>query len=319
MNSRSMIHLKIGGNMKTNKMIHQIGKYYVTQRVGDSYFNATELLNQWNDQFSYENRSRVDKFLQQSDTQTLIDDLRIDNIKNKLPNPTYYQLTGKITRNRKEKQTVWMHPYLFISFCFWLGPEAELMLFQLIDKQDPNLESIFSKETPLVHYDYTITYIAYNHYTQLYKIGRTTKIEKRMKYINNNHPKTKHLFYIIGNHESNLHQTFKDKNVRVDGETEWFNLSDSDLAYLQMIQTANRLTPELRTSIQKWKEVDYLTLLQYLDEYIQKYYNVDVTSLDDVDKYNLTYTMQNGLATHCDIKMITSFKELLNKIRTMIA
>lgn len=64
--------------MKTNvNMVRKMGDFNVTQQTKDGFFNATELLNQWN-KTSGQKKS-VNHFLENKQTSEFIDALKADS------------------------------------------------------------------------------------------------------------------------------------------------------------------------------------------------------------------------------------------------
>ena len=85
-----------------------------------------------------------------------------------------------------------------------------------------------------------ITYIMYNSVYDLYKIGITRDIKERKREIARNHNGTTLLCIIPYDIERALHNKFKDKNVKVGKEKEWFNLNDRDLRYLGRVSKMDK-------------------------------------------------------------------------------
>lgn len=158
-------------------MHRQMGSFDVQQRTKDGMFNATVLLQQWNDTFKSEKRLR--HFLETDNTQEFIFAL-IEDVNNaKTQNvgiKSYSELLNyqEVPNSRKngyldsaENQAVtteskernlglknipnsvmvaargnnggtWMHPLLFIKFAMWLNPRFELQVLKFV--QDKMLE-----------------------------------------------------------------------------------------------------------------------------------------------------------------------------------
>lgn len=102
--------------MKTNQiMIRQMGEFSVKQRTKDGFFNATELLKQWNRISGM--KKEVTKFLDLGSTSELVkiimerEDLHTQD-------STYV----KSRASRGDNAGTWMHPVLFIDFAMWINP-----------------------------------------------------------------------------------------------------------------------------------------------------------------------------------------------------
>ena len=93
--------------MKTNQiMIRQMGEFSVKQRTKDGFFNATELLKQWNRVSGM--KKEVTKFLDLGSTSELV----------------------KIIMERDAG--TWMHPVLFIDFAMWINPSFKYDVIKFV-------------------------------------------------------------------------------------------------------------------------------------------------------------------------------------------
>jgi hypothetical protein len=119
--------------MKTSVvMVRKMGKFDVSQRTGDEMFNATLLLNQWNESVGATGRKgkRIDDFLNTQSTKefliALSDDLlNTENIR--------YLKTHETTRGKNGG--TWMNPLLFIDFAMWLNPTFKLNVLKFVYDQ----------------------------------------------------------------------------------------------------------------------------------------------------------------------------------------
>ncbi len=109
-----------------------MGKFDVSQRTGDEMFNATLLLNQWNESVGATGRKgkRIDDFLNTQSTKefliALSDDLlNTENIR--------YLKTHETTRGKNGG--TWMNPLLFIDFAMWLNPTFKLNVLKFVYDQ----------------------------------------------------------------------------------------------------------------------------------------------------------------------------------------
>lgn len=112
--------------MKTNQiMIRQMGEFSVKQRTKDGFFNATELLKQWNRVSGM--KKEVTKFLYLGSTSELVkiimerEDLHTQD-------STYV----KSRASRGDNAGTWMHPVLFIDFAMWINPSFKYDVIKFV-------------------------------------------------------------------------------------------------------------------------------------------------------------------------------------------
>ncbi len=112
--------------MKTNQiMIRQMGEFSVKQRTKDGFFNATELLKQWNRVSGM--KKEVTKFLDLGSTFELVkiimerEDLHTQD-------STYV----KSRASRGDNAGTWMHPVLFIDFAMWINPSFKYDVIKFV-------------------------------------------------------------------------------------------------------------------------------------------------------------------------------------------
>ena len=112
--------------MKTNQiMIRQMGELSVKQRTKDGFFNATELLKQWNRVSGM--KKEVTKFLDLGSTSELVkiimerEDLHTQD-------STYV----KSRASRGDNAGTWMHPVLFIDFAMWINPSFKYDVIKFV-------------------------------------------------------------------------------------------------------------------------------------------------------------------------------------------
>ena len=122
--------------MKTNQdMIRTIGDYIVVQRTSDGYFDGMELLRQWNSKEENPKR-QMSKFLEQEQTKEFIKALVEDesHVANNLhgDNQVFTKIKGRITKNGKTPDKVWMNPLLFIKFAMWINPTFEVKVLRFV-------------------------------------------------------------------------------------------------------------------------------------------------------------------------------------------
>ena len=121
--------------MKTSvNMIRKMGNFDVTQRTKDSFFNAAELLKQWN-KYSGQKKN-INHFIENKQTkefiEALADELDVQNYEK--PENHILRKTNART-NKKGKRTsgeTWMNPILFIKFAMWLNPKFEVQVIKFV-------------------------------------------------------------------------------------------------------------------------------------------------------------------------------------------
>lgn len=131
--------------MKTNQIItRKMGDFNVYQQTKDAYFDASALLQQWNEN-SRCIKKELSKFTNTKSTKEFMEELAKDIITN---SPTeknrygdnqevtlIYSIKGKNTKNGRTPDKVWMHPYLFIKFAMWLNPRFEVQVIKFVYDQ----------------------------------------------------------------------------------------------------------------------------------------------------------------------------------------
>jgi len=109
--------------MKTNVvMIRKMGNFDVTQRTKDGFFNATELIKQWNT-FSGQ-KKEVSKFFELENTKEFIEILISEENLN-TQDSAYLKSRGKYGGT-------WMTPILFIKFAMWLNTKFEIKVIKFV-------------------------------------------------------------------------------------------------------------------------------------------------------------------------------------------
>lgn len=113
--------------MKTNQiMIRRMGDFKVIQRTKDAFFNATDLLKQWNEQIDNQSilntqkigvlkRKDLDDYLSNNSTK--------DYIKVISEKECINEYKGVVDAVRgKYGGGTWVHPMLFIDLSMWINP-----------------------------------------------------------------------------------------------------------------------------------------------------------------------------------------------------
>lgn len=109
--------------MKTNQiMTRPMGEFKVTQRTKDGFFNATELLKQWNENSGM--KKEVTKFFEVQSTGELVKVImERENLNTQ--DSTYLKMRGK-------NGGTWMHPILFIDFAMWINPSFKYDVIKFV-------------------------------------------------------------------------------------------------------------------------------------------------------------------------------------------
>ena len=115
--------------MKTNQiMVRQMGKFNVTQRTKDGFFNATELLKQWNRRTVSERK--LDNYFNSEKTKAFINTIME---RENLHTPKLVYVKSKASRG--DNAGTWMHPMLFIDFAMWINPEFKYDVLKFVYDQ----------------------------------------------------------------------------------------------------------------------------------------------------------------------------------------
>lgn len=113
--------------MKTNQiMTRPMGDFHVEQRTKDGMFNATALLNQWNE--SSGQQKQISHYFENSATEEFINALMSEE-KFKERNSVYLKSRGKYSGG------TWMHPIMFIDFAMWLNPAFKVKVIKFVYDQ----------------------------------------------------------------------------------------------------------------------------------------------------------------------------------------
>nr|DAU91240.1 MAG TPA: KilA protein [Bacteriophage sp.] len=128
--------------MKSNQeMIRKIENFSVTQRTSDGFFDGSELLRQWNASDGHARR-RMNEFLDSPKVRDFINALADDEShRRKTVNAVNQQVTeadliihvkGRMGKNGRTPDKVWMNPILFIKFAMWINPTFEVKVIRFV-------------------------------------------------------------------------------------------------------------------------------------------------------------------------------------------
>ncbi len=112
--------------MKTNQvMIRSLDDIQVGQRTSDSFFNATDMLRYFNEKTG--GNKRFKDFWENQGTGAFIEALNIEILNG--GNSAHSKI---LETQRGKGGATWMHPYLFVKFCFWLSPQFEVKVIKWV-------------------------------------------------------------------------------------------------------------------------------------------------------------------------------------------
>lgn len=127
--------------MKTNQiMTRKMGVFDVYQRTKDAYFDATSLMQQWNEQSSGR-KKQMSEYINAKSSKEFLEALGEREQKRNFVNANNQEHTfiltvkGRSTRNGRIPDTVWMHPYVFLDFAMWLNPRFKVDVIQFVYDQ----------------------------------------------------------------------------------------------------------------------------------------------------------------------------------------
>ena len=119
-------------------MKRPMGQFEVLQRTSDGFFDGNALLSQWK-HCNPKCKDSVQDFISQSKVQEFLTELEKDLGAVSLPHKwgvadlqSIKMIRGKMTKNGRTKDQVWMHPYLFIKFAMWINPKFELQVIKFV-------------------------------------------------------------------------------------------------------------------------------------------------------------------------------------------
>lgn len=125
--------------MKTNNvMVRPMGQFKVEQRTKDGMFNATSLMNQWNDNSGQ--KKNINHYLDNSTTKEFMEALVNDdaNIRNsERPMNQVFTKTKAKTNSDGSRIAgeVWMCPLMFIDFAMWINPSFKVKVLKFVYDQ----------------------------------------------------------------------------------------------------------------------------------------------------------------------------------------
>lgn len=123
-------------------MVRKIGKFNVIQRTSDGYFNATNLLKQWNESIKTKSQNFEDLKTRDLDNfwkSTNLTQLMSEIAKNELDfkSVEFTELKNALSKTCRGKKNggTWMHPILFIKFAMYLSPKFEYHVLKFVSDE----------------------------------------------------------------------------------------------------------------------------------------------------------------------------------------
>lgn len=107
-------------------MKRPLANFTVEQRTRDAFFNATNLLKQWNGQPNVAQR-KMDNYFASSKTVEFIQTIMS---REKLDTPKMVYVKSKARADRGGG--TWMHPLLFIDFAMWINPSFKYDVLKFV-------------------------------------------------------------------------------------------------------------------------------------------------------------------------------------------
>lgn len=117
-------------------MVRKMGSFNVLQRTSDCYFDANNLLLQWNKKNT---ERQMIRFLNSDKTKEFISEIKIREAKmhngSMADNEPLIKIKGKNTNAGKTPDRVWMSPLLFIDFAMWINPTFKYDVLRFVYDQ----------------------------------------------------------------------------------------------------------------------------------------------------------------------------------------
>jgi hypothetical protein len=116
--------------MKTNQnMTRMMGDFEVIQRTQDSMFNATKLLQQWNEHSGQ--RKDISHFFQNKATKEFIEAIKAEHgITGTADNQIFIKKKGGSDRG-----STWICDLLFIDFAMWINPAFKVKVLKFVNDE----------------------------------------------------------------------------------------------------------------------------------------------------------------------------------------
>lgn len=99
-----------------------MGDFEVTQRTKDGFFNATQLLKQWNEYSGHQ--KQMVHYTDNSSTEEFLKALMSEE--------KFKERNNVLIQSRGKNGGTWMHPLLFIDFAMWLNPAFKVKVLKFV-------------------------------------------------------------------------------------------------------------------------------------------------------------------------------------------
>lgn len=123
--------------MKTNQiMTRKMGEFNVYQRTSDAYFNASSLMQQWNET-NHSKQKEVRKYFDLKQTKDFLEELskKPNGEKGDTDNQLVIVIKGKKTKKGQTPDEYWMHPYVFLDYAMWINPRFRVEVIEFVYDQ----------------------------------------------------------------------------------------------------------------------------------------------------------------------------------------
>lgn len=193
-----------------------MGEFKVTQRTKDGFFNATDLLKQWNQ--SRDDEKSIENFY--IDNRTFLQDMDYQCFDN--------------------NEDIYFPYHIFVVFAKWLSSYLFVYAFNLCEDDDErmiNINRLIDSEEYSILKEYSHKHKdvkSYHTYvikdkSGLFKIGKSEDVGQRIKNLSVGNPSIELVCEINRDVESELQKFFESR--RVCGE--WFSLSNDDISLIK--------------------------------------------------------------------------------------
>lgn len=103
-------------------MTREMGEFQIRQRVSDGFFDATGLLNQWNELSKMQ--KQMIHFTENKATESFIEEIQKQE--------NLHKRNSVLIQSRGKNGGTWMHPLLFVDFAMWLNPTFKYHVLKFV-------------------------------------------------------------------------------------------------------------------------------------------------------------------------------------------
>lgn len=285
--------------MKVNTItVSKLGTYNVYQRTSDGMFNATKLLKQWNER--NKNKRELSKFWSQGNVKQYL--MNIEN-----------NCFEKNKGSRGMNSGTWMRYDLFFYFTMWLSPYFHYYIIKMFIDNGGEISDTIND----ISYNYnTFTYVLkLMKYNNVYKIGKTNNISKRISDLEEIYGQLKLIYLIEKNIESDLHKKYNAKRFEFENAKELFCLNDDDLIDLGIIYHKSIVGENLYKSIHKLTDINFDQINKALNCIIFGKDNNTIRQNATQEQLRELTALQQQLAFTIKMGYVRTFEQLINEMR----